>query len=344
MKWEREAANRIPNLLQGWLQAAAEPAPPATGPEAGTPDLAARVGNREFLVEVRGSDGIPTIERAVQLLESLPARDGAVKLIAVPFMGPKARAWMRQRGISWLDLSGNAEIRDRDLCIVVAGEENRYAAPGRPSNPFAPRSARVSRALLVHPDRWWRQTEIADEVELPRGTVSKAVQRLAELELLERNDHGEIRAQEPSLLLESWAQRYRFEDHSIRRYHAVARSGPEGLRSLTEALSEGSLTWAATGLSAAWMYTAFADFRLNTVFVDQHPREPESLGLRPVDRGENVWLVVPHDEGVFYGVIDREGRRCAHPTQAYLDLAAHPERAADAARELSRSAWLDWSR
>jgi hypothetical protein len=56
-----------------------------------------------------------------------------------------------------------------------------------------------------------------------------------------------------------------------------------------------------------------------------------------------VWLVVPNDEGVFHGSSEREGIRCVHPVQVYLDLAAHPERASDAVNEL-RERYVSWRR
>jgi hypothetical protein len=72
---------------------------------------------------------------------------------------------------------------------------------------------------------------------------------------------------------------------------------------------------------------------VNTVFIDELPRDPEALGLRAVEQGENVWLVVPRDEGVFYRKVER-GAWCVHPVQVYLDLLAHPERASEAAAHL----------
>jgi hypothetical protein len=332
MSWEREAGARLPSMLEGWLRAPVEVLTDAPAEV----DLALRSGERTFLVEVSGSDDIATLERAAAHL----ARIGGVGVVAVPYMGPKARAWAADRGVSWADLSGNAEIRDDDLCIVVSGNPNRYSSAGWPSNPFTPRYARVSRALLAHPDRWWKQADIAAEVELPSGTVSKVVQRLDGLDLLERNEADELRARAPSLLLASWAQRYRFGDHALRCYHLAARSGEEALRVIAERLGEHGGRFAATGLSAAWLYTAFAGFRLNSFFVEQHPGDPEALGLREVERGENVWLLVPRDDGVFYGASE-QATRCAHPVQVYLDLAHHPERAKEAAAEL-RSRLLTW--
>jgi hypothetical protein len=60
----------------------------------------------------------------------------------------------------------------------------------------------------------------------------------------------------------------------------------------------------------------------------------QALGFHEEQRGENVWLVVPNDEGVFDGAAEREGVRCVHPVQVYLDLKDHPERSTEAAEQL----------
>lgn len=340
MDWEREAASLLPGLLEGWLRVQVEPLSRAEHGDSGV-DVAVRAADgRVFVCEVKSSDAVGTLDRAVHQLQRYIDGDDVVRLVVVPYMGPKARQWAAEQGVSWADLSGNADIHEGSLRVLVSGQKNRYASRGRPSNPFTARYSRVSRALLADTDRWWRQADLAEELDLPSGTVSKVVQRLDALELLERNKAEELRAREPSLLLDSWAQRYRFEDHALRKYHVAARSGSEALQRLAERLSAQPFRWAATGLSAAWLYTSFAGYRLNTFLIEQHPTNPEELGLRPVERGENVWLVVPKDQGAFYGRVE-QAAWCAHPVQVYLDLLAHPERAEEAADELRRQrmAW-----
>ncbi|HTU79885.1 MAG TPA: hypothetical protein VMF09_14115 [Solirubrobacteraceae bacterium] len=82
-------------------------------------------------------------------------------MLVVPFMtvaGAKAAA---ERDLNWLDLSGNAHIRDKDLYVSVQGRPNKFPARGRPSSPLAPKSSRITRTLLLDPERWWRQKELA---------------------------------------------------------------------------------------------------------------------------------------------------------------------------------------
>lgn len=330
-----EALDRLPELLASWLRGQEHTLQLATSGA----DLVLRTRDLRFLVEIKGSDHIGALESATAHLASV-ADAGAHPLIVVPYMGPSARAWAAERRMAWADLSGNAEIHAPGLHIHVEGQPNRYASPGRPSHAFTPRYSRVARVLLIDAARWWRQHELATEADLPAGTVSKVVRRLDEDDLLERDPAGAVRAHDPSVLLDAWSQQARFDDHAIRRYHTVGRSGADVLKRLADKLAPTDLAWAATGLAAAWQYTAFADFRITTMYVDRFPRELDDLGLREVERGENVWLVVPRDAGVFYGRQER-GCWCAHPVQVYLDLLGHPERAREAAANL-RAELLTW--
>jgi hypothetical protein len=57
--------------------------------------------------------------------------------------------------------------------------------------------------------------------------------------------------------------------------------------------------------------------------------------------GENVWLLLFRDEGVFDGATTAGGVTSVSPAQVYLDLAAHPERSKEAAETL-RAELLNW--
>jgi hypothetical protein len=116
------------------------------------------------------------------------------------------------------------------------------------------------------------------------------------------------------------------------------------LRVLGQRFEELGVGYAATGLSAAWLLEPFAMFRLVTLYLRQWPTSGllEQVGFREEPRGANVWLILPRDEGVFYGEDVREGIQHVSAVQTYLDLKAQPERADEAAEELRRKR-LSWS-
>ena len=120
--------------------------------------------------------------------------------------------------------------------------------------------------------------------------------------------------------------------------------GEELLQRIAMRFSKEKLAYAATGLSAAWLFTNFAAFRLDLYL----PSMPSRSLLKEIEfsdepRGANLWLALPDDDGVFQGSRKQAGIPCVSPVQTYLDLKAQPERAKDAAVELRRKL-LNWGK
>lgn len=300
-----------------------------------------------FLIECRGAGTAPQIALAIGRLRSAGRRDPVevIPVVAVPFMGAVGQRLCEEAGVSWIDLSGNAHVEGPGLRIHVEGKANRFKRSGRPENAFAPRSSRVSRWLLLHPDRAWLQRELAKAVSLTEGYTSRVVRRLEEASLLVRDTKGAVRPRDPDLLLDAWAERYDFAKHTILKGHVVARSNQELLNHLEKAAKSCRVEYAATALPAAWQRDQFAMFRIATFYVREGPAKEflDALEFRSESRGANVWLVTSNDAGVFDGAEEVEGLRCVSALQTYLDLLGHPERAKDAAEHL-RQKWLRWKK
>ena len=316
---------------------------PARVPEANT---VLHLGGYTFVIEWKGAGAAAPVALAAEQVRNHAASLGveAIPLVAVPFMGPVGRDQCEKARVAWLDLSGNARISAPGLRIWIDGQPNRFKRLGRPSSAFAPKSARITRWLLMQPDRPMTQRELAQATDMDEGFTSRIVAKLEQDELVTRERNGAIRVRDADLLLDAWQEDYDFSKHRIRRGHMPARTGDMLLGMLTEKLREAQIPHAATGLAAAWRMTRFATFRVVTVYLAAPLRSElmERLGVRDEARGANVWLVGPNDDGVFHGAADRDGVRCVHPVQAYLDLAAHPERAKEAAENL-RAELLSWN-
>jgi hypothetical protein len=144
-------------------------------------------------------------------------------------------------------------------------------------------------------------------------------------------------------LLDAWQYAYDFDRHRIVKGHVPARSGDELLRRVVKEFPREGLEWAATGLSAAWLYTSFAAFRLVTIYLSSMPTRHllKVMEFSEEPKGANLWLVLPADEGVFHGSQSQDGIPCVSAVQTYLDLKNQPERAKDATVELRRKL-LNW--
>lgn len=301
--------------------------------------MIAHAGDFIFVVECKAKGEAASAAMAARQAKEFAGRlkKKSIPLVAVPYMGEVGRRLCDEAKVCWLDLSGNAHLfGPPGLRVQIEGKPNLFKRPGRPRSLFAPKSSRIARCLLVEPDHAMTQRALAKAADLDEGFTSRIVRQLEEQELVSREPGGAVKVADFDALLDAWREAYDFSKHHIVRGHIAARSSDDVLRQLSAQLKRGKVEHAATGLAGAWLLNQFAGFRLVAFYVSQLPsaQTQQAMGFREESRGENVWLVVPNDEGVFHGAAEREGIRCVHPVQAYLDLKDHPERSAEAAEQL----------
>lgn len=339
---EKQLVAEVPAALASLLDVPEEDVVVQAGAEA---DLLVSAAGHSFVVEVLGgaSPGVLSAHASQAAAAARRQRRKAVPLLVVPFMSDAGQRVCDAANISWFDLSGNAHIVAPGIRIIVDGRPNRFRGPGRPASIFAPKSGRVVRWLLENESRALTQREIARATDMTEGFVSRIASRLESESYVVREKSGALRVKDPQLLLDAWRDEYRFDKHVLLQGHVPARSGDALARFVADTLAAASAPHAATGLAAAWQMTHFAAFRIASFFLAEPPSKElrEQLGFREDARGANLWLVTPNDAGVFQGAEMQDGIRCVHPVQAYVDLKAHPERAAEAAERL-RSERLRW--
>ena len=302
-----------------------------------------------MVVEVKsrgtGDAVVGAIRQVLMYVAELKKDSGPlIPVVAVPYMTKFGRELCEKENVSWMDLSGNARITGKGLRIHISGNPNKYKTSGRPFNPFAPKSSRLTRLLLTHPDKSFLQKEIVNHTGIDKGHLSRVVKYLERVGLLLQGEDGAISPRDPSLLLDAWLNAYNFNDHHIIKGHVSSRSGEALQRQIADVLKNENAEYASTGLSAAWLYEPFAMFRTATVYLSKPPTDnlKQQLSFQEGERGSNTWLVVPKDQGVFHGVNEIQGINCVHPVQVYLDLKGHPERSGEAAEHL-RKKYLNWS-
>ena len=342
-KRESSVLTEIPQVLSGLLGVPA--AQLANEGADDRVDLVLQAGAHRFLIECKASGDRAAVTMAAnQLRRYAETRRGRwIATVVVPFMGEAGAQACREAGVSWFDLSGNADIRATGLLVHVEGKPNRFLRRGRPGNPLAPKGSRVARWLLMHPDEAFQQRDIAKAAAVDEGLTSRVVRWLQERDLVAKDDRGAWRVKDPGTLLEAWREVYDSGRYRVIRGILGARSSDEVMQKLATELDRRRAGYAMTGLAGAWLLTRHATFRSVSLLLRESPPASllNDLGLLDEPRGANVWLVVPGDEAVFLGSRVESGFWCAHPLQVYLDLKSQPERATEAADELRRR-YLTW--
>lgn len=334
---EVEAGRRVEKLLQEWTeeQVCVERQKEGNSWVRDTRiwDFAVQLRGETLVGKYKRSNNVAAIAQTIEQLKEAGRNEGERLLLVVPYMGEKGAKRCKEEEVSWMDLSGNAHLSTDSFLIHIEGNPNQYKQKGRPANPFAPKSSRISRFLLAHPNQRFRQKEIVDQTGVGRGYTSRVVRRLGEKGLVSRGKDGQVKVPDPSLLLDAWHERYDFSKHRALKGTVASKDSVDLTMRLARAFESASIEYAATGLAAAWLLTQFARFRIATFYLERFPEEDlkREMGFREDPKGANVWLVVPSDEGVFYETSTREGLRHVHPVQVYLDLKGHPERSEEAA-------------
>jgi hypothetical protein len=342
---EKNALNQVVEQLEKLFGKRAwkvefEPKTAMSRGESYEPDLIVEVGGFRFLVEFKASTLVAPIAAGIEQLKRYPVEPPDIRLLVTPFMGDTGIAKCAEAGISWLDLSGNADVSAPGLRLYVRGEKNKFISPGRNENPFAPKSSRIARHLLYQPSRLFTQRELAEETELGEGFVSRIVKSLEAQQLVARDSAaGRLSINKHSVMLDAWQQGYDFKKHEIVRGHVAGRSGEEIQGKISKILKDQSVEHAVTGLGAAWLYLKFAAFRTVSFYLRDWPDKAllEQIGFRENSAGANVWLIIPKDPDVFFGVESVAGIPAVHRIQVWLDLKFHPERSEEAAAELRKT-------
>lgn len=343
-----EAVEKIPELLSDHLQLEVEEVieqhVQAGAGESRVPDLIIALDGIKFEIEYKHRSRAEQVGQAIRAIRQWErGGESSIPLIVVPYMGDVGRKLCGKAKIPWMDLSGNAWIHSGMIRVSVLGRENKFKSRGRKANLFAPKSARIVRILLVDHGQSYSQQELAELADVDPGHVSRVVRRLEDAGLVERGTGRRLSVRDPDLLLDTWLEEYDLTDHAVRRGHIAVRKPEEALDRLDQIFKHGGVSYALTGLPAAWLYVRHAGYRLITLFVDSWPEAAllGEAGWRNQEQGGNVWILRPNDPGIFYGTAERDGYPCVSVVQAYLDLRQLPERANEAAEAL-REKRLNW--
>src|SRR5690349_7614851 len=125
VEFEREALRRLPALLADLFDEDPPTRPLVT--EAGDRGIAAVVdaGGRRWLLECKGSSSPGTVDAAADRLDTYADEDG-IPVLVVPYMTPAGARAADARRLNWIDLSGNAHLRDENLYVWVQGRPNQF--------------------------------------------------------------------------------------------------------------------------------------------------------------------------------------------------------------------------
>lgn len=264
-------------------------------------------------------------------------RPDLVPILIAKYLSPPKQQECKEAGINFMDLSGNVFFQfEEALHIERRGFSNQFPEIRRGRNPFSDKASLLLRAMLKKKKNWGVR-ELADEIRLNPGYVSRMFKELEELRYLMRvNSKAKLINQES--LLEDWIHHYDYKKNRFIRYFCQAKSAQEIIDRLERMEIAEKANYALGFHAGAFLVSPHAAFNEVHIYIsDEKSSEffKGQLKLKAVERGANVIFVLPYyKHSAFYDLQKIKGLKVVSYIQLYLDLYHYPFRGLEQAEHL----------
>ena len=297
-------------------------------------------GKKEYtlLFEVK-SIGQPRYVRmaANQLQTLVSGGRNTYGVFGAPYLSEESIKICRQAGIGCIDVAGNCLLEFDNVYISIQGRPNPYPAKRALKSLFAPKSTRALRVFLCNSRREWTLKELAKEANISLGLASNIKKKLLDYEFIEEvtTKRGlRFRTLNPETLLQKWAENYAYRKNKLKSYYSFDQP-KEIEQNLADYCKANRIRYAFTLTSGAALVAPSLRYaRVFAYIQDSLESIVQALNWKEVSSGQNVSILEPYDEGIFYGVQDINGIKVVSDIQLYLDLQSYRGRGEEAAQFL----------
>jgi hypothetical protein len=307
------------------------------------PDLIVRVntssGEITLVVEIKASGQPRIVRNAIDQLQTMIA--GSMRyygVLAAPYIAEASADLCRRAGIGYIDFSGNCRLSFGQVYIEITGQPNKYAEKRDLRALYSPKASRVLRVLLNQPSKPWKLMELAREADVSLGQVANVKQMLLDREWLKIIPEG-LYPFNPQDLLADWAENYSYLKNRVIEFYSLLSVNDLEYK-IARACTELKINYAFSGFSAAARLAPMVRYQKASLYIpgDAAVRQlQEKLELREAPTGANLMLMIPYDEGVYYGAKNIADVKIVSPIQAYLDVKSYKGRGEEAAVEILRN-------
>jgi hypothetical protein len=252
--------------------------------------------------------------RSVALLDA----SNGLTLVVADWLSDRSRALLRERGASYVDATGNAEVRLSEPGLFVRTEgarRNPSPPPTKGPSLRGPKAWALQRTLAEVPPPIGVR-ELAQSVDVDPGYVSRALRVLEDELLIARTPRGPVTEVDWEGVLRRAATTYGLFDAN-ETSPWVAPGGPD--RFLTDLAAKRAGRWAITGSFAASRLAPVAAPEVAIVYADDPERVVRAGRLLGATRGTNVILAEPYEPIVWERLVTSGGATYVSTAQAALD-------------------------
>jgi hypothetical protein len=253
------------------------------------------------------------------------ALDDEPRIVVSRWLSPRARDLLRQRGVSYIDSTGNVDLRvDRAGIFVRADGADRDPRPRPTKGPTlrGPRAWALLRTL-AEVDPPFGVRDLSTALDVDAGYVSRVLRVLEDELLIERLPRGPVTTVDWDGILRKIVSTYSLLD-SNETTTWVAAGGPEQL--LRDLRGKRAGRWVVSGSFGARRLSPIAAPEVALIYADDVERVAKVGRLLPATRGSNVVLAEPYDSIVFERTWDDDDIAYVSPAQLTIDCLTGPGR------------------
>ena len=300
---------------------------------------------RTLYVEVK-SNGQPKFARESVnvLLRVCGQKVNSYGIFCAPYISSESSEICRCNNVGYFDFSGNCHLSFDNIFVEKSGNANQFSEKREMRTIFSTRATRILRVILNDPLKKRITTELASEARVSAGLVANIRKLLRNKEFIQEYEDGGFSLIKPDKLLAEWTENYSFRDNKIYEYYSLD-DAMDAEKKLVKMFERKKITYALTGFSGSLRLAPAVIGQNKTMAYISRLEEKlmTEMNLKKVDSGGNVFLVIPYDEGVFYGNIEKDGFNVVSPIQLYLDLKSNRGRGEEAAefllKQVIRKLW-----
>jgi|SRR5882724_6999399 len=296
--------------------------------------------SHRLVIECKSSGQPRHLRNAMSQLgpEILRASGLTQGLVVAPFISPASRAMLAENNMGWLDMAGNARIvLPRFHLEISKADRDPFATKREQRSLFFPKSARLLKLLLHNSHLSWKVAELADQADVSVGQVSNVRRALIEREWAHAETGEGFRLTQPDALLDAWradgvwAPSVVLRGHTLKHGRALDAAIEEVFAEVTKHKGSHVLLASHSVARRGAPYARVAGEFFYASPVGIHLLKSH-LQISPTDKGENVTILRPSDEGLWQETMDLGPKlRGTGPIQTYLDLLSTGERGREAA-------------
>jgi len=277
---------------------------------------------RTFAVEAKESlppRAVDTLVAGVARILQVLAGNTPI-LVVSRWLSTRTQEMLAERGINYIDLTGNAFISvDNPVIYIKSAGATRDPEP-RPRGRAQVRGAKAIRLVRVLADVRppYGVRDLAAAASLAPGYVSRLLDTLDREALIERSQRGKVTDVDVVALLHRVAESYDL----LKTNQAVAYVAPPGAADALARLGRRPTLWggvAVTGSFAAVRYAPVAAPSLLAIYCQDPSGVAREMALLPAEEGANVMLLEPFDPVVWERTVTDADIPYVAPAQVALD-------------------------